>query len=114
MATIEMEVSVRAEIGIAPSEIGREQALTVTLRIEISDDQADLAAASGRIADTLDYGQLRTIVRDAFAERRFDLLEEASAIIRTRILELKHAVSARVSISKHHPWADVPSLTLTR
>ena len=114
MASIEMEINVRSEIGIAPSEQGREQALLVAISVEIPDEQADLAASSGKITDTMDYTQLRTIVHEVFAERRFDLLEEVTSSIRKRITALEHVRSAKVSISKHHPWADVARLTLTR
>jgi dihydroneopterin aldolase len=114
MATIELEVSVRAEIGIAPSEIGREQALTVHLYVEVTDQHSDAAAKSGKISDTLDYGKLRHIVHDVFKERRYDLLEQVTTLIRDQILALAHVSAARVSVTKHHPWADVPRLTLTR
>lgn len=114
MATIDIEINVRAEIGIAPSEKGREQALLVGVHVEIEDDQADCAGSTGKISDTLDYTQLRAIVHEVFAERRFDLLEEVTLSIRNRITALEHVRLARVSISKHHPWADVARLTLTR
>jgi dihydroneopterin aldolase len=114
MATIEMELSVRTEIGIAPSEIGREQALTVSLFVEVADPHSDAAARSGRISETLDYGRLRQIVHEVFNERRYDLLEEVTTAIRDRIRALDHVVAARVGVTKHHPWADVARLTLTR
>ena len=114
MATIEMELSVRTEIGIAPSEIGREQALTVLLFVEVADPHSDAAARSGLISETLDYGLLRQIVHEAFNERRYDLLEEVTTLIRDRIRALGHVSAARVGITKHHPWADVARLTLTR
>ena len=114
MATIEMELQVRAEIGIAPSEQGRVQDLKVLLTVEVADTHSDAAAQAGDIAQTLDYGRLREIVHEVFAERRYSLLEEVTTIIRKRIRELSHVSSARVSITKHHPWVDVPRLTLTR
>ncbi len=114
MATIEMELNVRAEIGIAPTEAGREQALTVTLHVEVADQHSDAAARTGQITETLDYSRLRRIVHDAFRERRYSLLEEVTTTIRDRILHINHVESARVGITKHHPWADVPKLTLTR
>jgi dihydroneopterin aldolase len=114
MATIEMELSVRTEIGIAPSEIGREQALTVSLFVEVADPHSDAAARSGRISETLDYGRLRQIVHEVFDERRYDLLEEVTTTIRDRIRALDHVAAARVGVTKHHPWADVARLTLTR
>jgi dihydroneopterin aldolase len=57
---------------------------------------------------------LRQIVHQVFAERRYSLLEEVTTTIRDRIRDLGHVASAKVSITKHHPWADVPRLTLTR
>jgi dihydroneopterin aldolase len=114
MATIEMELHVRTEIGIAPSEQGREQALTVLLVVEVADHHSDAAAREGKISETLDYSQLRQIVHQVFAERRYSLLEEVTTTIRDRIKDMKHVASARVGITKHHPWADVPRLTLTR
>jgi dihydroneopterin aldolase len=114
MALIEMEVVVRAEIGIAPSETGREQSLTITLRVEVADKHSDAAARSGQITDTLDYSRLRHIVLDTFKERRWSLLEEITTTIRERIRQLDHVASASVGVTKLHPWADVPRLTLTR
>ena len=114
MAFIEMEVIVRAEIGISPSETGREQNLSVTLRVEVADQHSDAAARTGQISDTLDYGRLRQIVIDTFKERRWSLLEEITTTIRERIRRLDHVAAASVGITKHLPWADVPRLTLTR
>jgi len=114
MATIEMEVAVRAEIGIAPTEIGKVQALSITLTVEVADRHSDAAARSGQISETLDYGRLRHIVHEVFAERRWNLLEEVTTHIRDRIRSLNHVEAARVGITKHHPWADVARLTLTR
>lgn len=114
MATIEMELQVRTEIGIAPSEQGRVQELRVLLTVDVADSHSDAAAQGGDIAQTLDYGRLRQIVHEVFAERRYALLEEVTTTIRSRIRELTHVTSARVAITKHHPWVDVPRLTLTR
>ena len=114
MATIEMEIEVRTEIGIAPSEQGREQALLVGLTVEVAEKYSDAAAQSGSINDTLDYGRLRRVVHDVFAERRWGLLEEVTTTIRDRIRQLRHVESVRVSVTKQHPWADVKRLTLTR
>ena len=104
----------RTEIGIAPSERGRVQELSVLLTVDVADSHSDDAAQTGDIARTLDYGRLRQIVHEVFAERRYSLLEEVTTTIRSRITELSHVRSARVGITKHHPWADVPRLTLTR
>ncbi|HUP05986.1 MAG TPA: dihydroneopterin aldolase [Caldimonas sp.] len=114
MTRIEMELELQAEIGIAPSEQGRVQRLTVTLDVELDDARADAAAASGRIDDTLDYGRLRKVVHDAFAERRYALLEEVTTLIRDRIRAVDGVVAARVGVTKHLAWADVRRLTLTR
>jgi dihydroneopterin aldolase len=114
MATIEMEIEVHTEIGIAPKEIGRVQAVTVSLLVEVADRHSDAAAHSGQITDTLDYSRLRQIVHDTFKERRWSLLEEVTTAIRERIRLLNHVESARVGVTKHCPWADVPHLTLTR
>ena len=48
------------------------------------------------------------------AERRWDLLEQVTTAVRDRIRDLTHVTSARVSITEHLPWTDVPRLTLTR
>ncbi len=114
MATITMHLQVRTQIGIAPSEMGREQDIDVHIDIEVDNTAIDRAAASGRIDDTLDYGALRRIVHQRFAAQRFDLLEQATAVIRRDVLALPHVLAARVGISKHHAWSDVPTLTLTR
>jgi len=114
MALIEMDLTVRTEIGIAPSEQGREQSLLVTLRVEVTDQHSDAAARSGQITDTLDYSRLREIVVDAFKERRWALLEQVTTTIRERIRRLEHVATVSVGVTKHHPWPDVPRLTLTR
>lgn len=114
MATIQMQIDIRSEIGIAPSEQGRVQALAVLLTVEVADAQSDAAAKTGDLSQTLDYGRLRQIVHDVFEERRYALLEEVTTTIRSRIRELRHVTSAQVSVTKTHPWADVPRLTLTR
>ncbi|WP_213957505.1 dihydroneopterin aldolase [Variovorax sp. dw_954] len=114
MATIEMELQVRTEIGIAPSEQGRVQDLKVLLTVEVADTYSDAAAQEGDLTLTLDYGRLREIVHEVFAERRYSLLEEVTTTIRERMRQLSHVTSARVAITKHHPWVDVPRLTLTR
>jgi 7,8-dihydroneopterin aldolase/epimerase/oxygenase len=114
MATIEMEIEVRTEIGISPSEQGREQALLVGLMVEVAEQYSEAAARSGSINDTLDYGRLRRVVHEVFAERRWGLLEEVTTTIRDRIRQLRHVESVRVSVTKRHPWADVHRLTLTR
>ena len=114
MATIQLEQEVRVEIGIAPSEMGREQILTVYLCVEVVDECSDNAARTGRISETLDYSELRHIVSDAFAERRYNLLEEVTTLIRDEVLAMSRVCGARVSVTKHRPWPDVPRLTLTR
>jgi dihydroneopterin aldolase len=114
MATIEMEIEVRTEIGIAPTERGKVQSLTITLKVEVADPHSDAAARSGRISETLDYGKLRHIVHEVFAERRWNLLEEVTTAVRERIRSLNHVESASVGVTKLHPWADVARLTLTR
>lgn len=114
MATIEMDIEVRTEIGIAPTEVGRVQSLTVHLAVEVADLHSDAAARSGQITDTLDYSRLRQIVHDVFAETRYALLEQVTTTIRDRIRALNHVESAKVGVTKHHPWADVARLTLTR
>jgi len=115
MAIIELELNVRAEIGISPSELGREQALTVGLYVEVADQHSDAAARTGNISETLDYGELRSIVHETFTgDRRYSLLEEVTTAVRDKILAIAHVKYARVSVTKHHPWADVPRLTLTR
>ena len=114
MAIIEMEIHIRSEIGVAPSEQGRVQPLTVVLTVEVADTQSDVAARTGDLSQTLDYGRLRHIVHEVFEERRYALLEEVTTTIRSRIRDLAHVTSARVAVTKTHPWADVPRLTLTR
>jgi dihydroneopterin aldolase len=114
MATIEMDVHLHAEIGIAPGEQGRTQPLIVSLRVVVADHHSDQAARTGQMADTLDYSLLRQIVLQTFRKRRYDLLEEVTTLIRDHICTLEHVACAQVGITKSHPWPDVPKLTLTR
>lgn len=114
MALIEMEISVQSDIGIAPAELGRLQTLSVSLVVKLAEHFSDAAARSGQISQTLDYGTLRDIVHAVFSERRWDLLEQVSTVIRDRIGQLEPVESVRVGISKHYPWPDVAKLTLSR
>jgi dihydroneopterin aldolase len=121
MATITMHVQVRTQIGVAATEIGREQQIDVLLSVLVADAAADAAAASGRLDDTLDYARLRRVVHDVFSDapdaqsaRSTGLLEQVAATIRRRVLALPHVESAQVTLTKHHPWADVPEVSVTR
>jgi dihydroneopterin aldolase len=121
MATIDLHVQVHAEIGVAPTEVGREQRLDVRVVVALDDAVVDAAAASGRLGDTLDYARLRKIVGDVFAgSPRSDgrpsivLLEQAVGAIRAEITRLQHVNDVHVTVIKHHPWADVPTVSLTR
>ena len=62
MPLIDFEAVVNAEIGIAPSEIGRVQSLTISVSAEIEAEAVSNACATGDIGHTLDYGLLRHII----------------------------------------------------
>ena len=82
MPIIDFEAVVNAEIGIAPSEIGRVQSLTISVSAEIEAEAVSNAGATGNIGHTLDYGLLRHIIHQVFESRRFNLLEEPAFLIK--------------------------------
>lgn len=113
MPRIDLEVVVHAEIGIAPTEIGRQQVLHVRVSADVDPDATSKACQTADIHQTLDYGDCRRIVRQIFEARRFKLLEEPAQLIKQQIAELVHVKAVTVSIAKQHPWPDVPSVCLT-
>lgn len=113
MPTIDLEVVIKTEIGIAPSELGRIQPLGIVVSVDIDLQAVAQASASGDIVQTLDYAHLRRIVHQVFEDKRFNLLEEPAFQIKQIVAALPHVQQVKVSIVKTKPWADVPTVRLT-
>ena len=113
MSTIDLEITVKTEIGIMPSEQGREQLISISIGVDIDRQAVTNASSSGEISHTLDYTLLRQIVLDVFALKRFNLLEEPALQIKDRVSALPHVQEVRVCISKIQPWPDVPVVRVT-
>ncbi len=108
MSTIDLHVILNTEIGILPSEQGRQQPITVQLSVDIDPQAGVQAGQSGCIEQTLNYSELRQVVRDIFYEQRFNLLEEPALRIKHRIESMSLVRAARVTLIKECPWPDVP------
>jgi dihydroneopterin aldolase len=113
MPTIDLEVVIKTEIGIAPSELGRIQPLTIQVSADIDLQAVAQASASGDIVQTLDYGHIRKIVHHVFEGKRFNLLEEPAFQIKQQVASLPHVQQVTVSIVKSRPWPDVPTVRMT-
>lgn len=113
MSTIDLEIVMKTEIGIMPSEQGREQLITISLGVDIDPQALARASGSGEIGETLDYGQLRQVVIDVFQTRRFNLLEEPALQIKERALALPMVREVRVCVAKKLPWPDVPMVRVS-
>lgn len=113
MPTIDLEVVLETEIGIAAAERGRPQSLKIKVSAEVKSDAALQAAATGDIAQTIDYGLFRNVILHVFEGQRFNLLEQPAFLIKHEISHLEYVENVRVSVEKDSPWPDVPRVKLT-
>jgi dihydroneopterin aldolase len=113
MPTIDLEVVLETEIGIAPWERGRLQSLTVKVSANVKLDAALRSATSGDIAQTIDYALFRNIIHQVFEGKRFNLLEQPAFLIKHEISKLECVEKVHVSVEKPFPWPDVPRVKLT-
>lgn len=66
------------------------------------------AAASDRLADTVDYGRAVAIVNEAFTARRYHLLEGAARAVAVAILDAFPSVDA-VEVTLRKPAPPIPA-----
>jgi dihydroneopterin aldolase len=83
--------------GAYAGEKDRPQAFDVALKLDVD---LSLAARSDRLADTIDYAEIRRRVVDVVQQRSFDLLERLGAEILGVVFEDERVRAAEVSIGK--------------
>ena len=77
----------------------KEQAQEFKVDLEIECD-TEKAAASDRLADTVDYTELRSIVREIVEGPSLNLLESLASRIAERTLEVRGVASVSVRVAK--------------
>lgn len=82
----------------AERELGNHFRVDLEMRMDLAP-----AGRSDRIADTLDYAQAFSLVREVVEERAFNLLESLAENIATCILAEPRVSSVRVRVSKPPP-----------
>jgi 7,8-dihydroneopterin aldolase/epimerase/oxygenase len=90
-----------AVCGVLDEERGRAQPLSVDLDVEVD---ADVAARSDDVADTVDYGALLTAAADALVAAAPRLLEAACELVGRAVLAVDgRAAAVTVAITKLRP-----------
>ncbi len=85
--------------GVNPEEQAEGQMFTVDIAVE-----ADIhrAGHTDDLADTLDYRDLYTRVRDVLTGERYRLLEAVAEAVAHRILEIERVQAVSVCVRKPH------------
>ena len=90
-------VSFQGRHGVRPAE--RERLQEFKVDIELDCDLSE-PGKSDRIEDTVDYRQVRSIVKDVIEGESQKLLERLAALIADRVLQLQRVAGVSVRISK--------------
>ena len=90
-------IEVKCIIGDLPEEREREQTLLVDAELEL--DLA-AAAASDRLADSVDYATLASAIRDALRAAKCRLIERAASVALDECMRDRRVKSAKVSVVK--------------
>ncbi len=105
-------LKVSASHGHYEHERKTEQEFKVSLRVGY---ESRPAGASDKLEDTIDYDDLRRIVRDTFSGTQRYLVEKLADDIAAEILKDERAKEVTVSIQKTAVWLDgVPGVEITR
>ena len=90
-------MSFQGRHGVRPAERERPQEFKVDIELD-----CDLSepGKSDRIEDTVDYRQVRSIVKDVIEGESQRLLERLAALIADRVLQLQRVAGVSVRISK--------------
>jgi len=104
------DVRLEAKVGIYKRERGTTQPIALDLAIALPTDRA---FATGKVADTIDYGVLVGRIRAELDARRFGLVEELAAFVANLILEEFGAPRVRVSVAKLGILKDVGRVGIT-
>jgi dihydroneopterin aldolase len=103
---------IEASHGAHEKERKASQEFIVDIAVEFDTSKA---GTSDKLDDTYDYGLLRGIALEEFAERPRYLIERLAANIADRILEDARITEATVTIRKPHAYPDcVPCVTILR
>ncbi|MDT7838284.1 dihydroneopterin aldolase [Aquabacterium sp. OR-4] len=94
-------------IGIHPSELHAPQPLRIDLQAGLP---RALACDTDRIADTIDYGEVRERLLRLLAEHRLQLLEALAEQMASILIEEFHAAWVRVRVTKPRKFADVEAV----
>lgn len=86
----------------------REFGQRFVMDIEAETDLAP-AATSDKVADTVHYGEMADVARDAFSEVRCDLIETVAQRVAFRVLARFEAIEA-VTVTLHKPAAPVQAV----
>lgn len=90
-------MSFQGRHGVRPAE--REQAQEFVVDVDVESDLADASRSDG-IADTIDYRELRAIVRDVIEGPSMQLLEALAGRIADRVLTIPRVEAVSVRIAK--------------
>ena len=90
-------IEAKCVIGDMPEEREREQVLSVDAELEL--DLAP-AAASDRLADSVDYAALASAIRGALRRAKCRLIERAAAVALAECMADARVKSAKVSVLK--------------
>ncbi len=90
------ELRVEAWVGIYP----RERAARQTIEINLEFGVPDAAALHDEIADTIDYAEVITRIRNELAERHFNLLETLGEYVVAVLCDDFGAPWVKISIAK--------------
>jgi dihydroneopterin aldolase len=90
-------MSFQGRHGVRPAERERPQEFKVDIELD-----CDLSepGKSDRIEDTVDYRQVRSIVKEVIEGESQKLLERLAALIADRVLQLQRVAGVSVRISK--------------
>lgn len=97
------ELRVKAWVGIYP----REKAAAQTVELNITFGVPDSATARDDIADTINYADVVTRIKEELAARHFNLIETLGEFVVTLLFEEFHAPWIKLRIGKIGVMKDV-------
>jgi dihydroneopterin aldolase len=97
-------LEVFARHGVFDHEHADGQVFLVDLEIEVD---LSVPGASDLLADTVDYGALASVVHDAVAGERWDLIERVATRVTEVVLGFDDRIR-RVVVTVHKPDAPIP------
>jgi dihydroneopterin aldolase len=104
------ELKIETRIGIYPWEQKVPQTIQLDLEVGLPGKHA---AASGDIADTLDYSSIVARIEQLFREQHFPLLETAAEAIAAAVMHDFKTPWIKISVAKLGPLRNVKKLGVT-